>query len=67
MVIESITKNGIYSKDVRVSDVPVTATEKDVLRFVGMPPTGLGHSVTIADDFSGEVSGKVATVRYFTD
>lgn len=67
-MIQSVTKS-VTSTRVVVLDVPANATQAEVLAFVNMRPRGFVGDVTfrMADDFSGEVTGKAANIIFWTD
>jgi hypothetical protein len=67
MILQSVTKSPRLTT-ATILAVPMDASERDVLRFYGTPPTGtMDTNVSIRDDYSGEVSAKGATIQFWTD
>lgn len=67
MMIQSLRKSPGQTHVV-VLDVPVGATQMDVLRFIGDAPRGtMNTEVLIRDDYTGVHTAMGANVTYFTD
>lgn len=68
MMIQSVSRT-VQSTRVSVLDVPVSASDREILAACGPAPRGYNgdHSIRRVEDYSGEVTRLAASVVFYTD